>query len=516
MLAQNRLSPILWCVCTLLIAASARGPIILSHDGRDRALAVHSLGGREYLSLAAVAEATGGRFTQDTRRQRSVVTWGSSSVTLQEGTPRVRVGPRSLLLSAPPRRRGSTLLVPIDFLPLALETAFGKGRVIWDPERRVARVETQSFTLHRLRYWSYGEHTRIVLDATRPHDVVLRDEGAGQIVLEIPGGIFSPSLARQTLTDPLVISLTPVQEKEGARLFVQKAAEGRATRAFALKDPPRLVVDVFRSEAVPPDGVAPSSRENLVPSPAAPPRERTMTVVIDPGHGGRDAGAMGPRGLMEKDITLDIGLRLRKLLQGQRTLRVVMTRTEDVFIPLEERTALANRSKADFFISIHVNAAPRSKAMGFETYYFTKEPSDSQARASAIQENLALNFEGTTPRDPEGYLKVTLGDLLNDAFRKGSSELAEILLNELDTILAVENRGVKSGPFYVLAGAAMPSVLVEVAFISNLQEERKLQSEAYRQRLAEALAAGVTKFAPWYEKRLGMIPSPPLGSRGPM
>ncbi len=501
----NRLACLLGCAGVLLIAASARGPIILSHDGRDRTLAVHSLGGREYLSLPAVAEATGGRLTHDTRRQRSVVSWGSSSLVLQEGSPRVRVGDRSFLLSASVRRRASGLFVPVDFLPLALESAYGKSRVEWDPERRIARVETQSFTLHRLRHWSYGEQTRIVLDATRPHDVVLRNEGAGQMVLEIPKGIFSPSITRQTLADPLVTSLTPVQETDGARLFIEKSAEGRASRAFALKDPPRLVVDVFRSETVPPDGAASSSRESSLAPLPAPPRERTMTVVIDPGHGGRDAGAIGPRGLMEKDVALDIGLRLRKLLQGQRPLRVVMTRTEDVFIPLEERAALANRNKADFFISIHVNAAQRGKAVGFETYYYAKEPSDSQARASAIQENLALNFEGVTPRDPEGYLKVTLGDLLNDALRRGSRELAELLLNELDTILAVENRGVKSGPFYVLAGAAMPSVLIEVAFISNPQEEQRLQGEAYRQRLAEALAVGVTRFAPWYEKRLGML-----------
>jgi N-acetylmuramoyl-L-alanine amidase len=232
--------------------------------------------------------------------------------------------------------------------------------------------------------------------------------------------------------------------------------------------------------------------------------------VIDPGHGGRDSGAVGSRGLKEKDVVLDIALRLRKLIQDRLGLRVILTRSEDVFVPLEERTAIANRAKADFFLSIHVNAAPKSRATGFETYFLSKEPSDSDARASAIRENLPLTEEGMAGRGQDS-VKAILWDMAYALYTRESAALASMMLEELDKILSVNNRGVKSGPFFVLMGAAMPSALVEVAFISNSQEERKLQEESYRQRVAEALLEGITKFRARYEKRLGVVPASPPG-----
>jgi N-acetylmuramoyl-L-alanine amidase len=216
---------------------------------------------------------------------------------------------------------------------------------------------------------------------------------------------------------------------------------------------------------------------------------------------------VGRNELAEKDVVLDIALKLRRLIQERLGIRVVMTRTEDVFVPLEERTAIANRAKADFFISIHVNAAAKSQAQGFETYYLSREPSDSVARASAIRENLPVDLGGLQPREQEA-LKAILWDMANTLYLKESSELAQMLLEELDKILKVDNRGVKSAPFFVLMGAAMPAVLVEAAFISNPKEERKLQTPAYKDQIAEALYTGVVRFKDRYERRLGISSSP--------
>lgn len=231
------------------------------------------------------------------------------------------------------------------------------------------------------------------------------------------------------------------------------------------------------------------------------------TVVIDPGHGGRDAGAIGQSGAKEKDIVLDIGLRLQRLIREQLGMKVIMTRTTDVFVPLENRTMIANRHHADFFISLHVNAAPESRAVGFETYFLSREPSDRGARASAVRENTVLNLEGVGQEAQRG-LKSVLWDLTQTLYVKESSELAELLLNELGRNLKLDNRGVKSAPFFVLIGAAMPSVLVEVAFITNPDEEQKLEQEMYRQQIAEALLAGIAQFRTRYEKRVGFTASP--------
>jgi N-acetylmuramoyl-L-alanine amidase len=207
---------------------------------------------------------------------------------------------------------------------------------------------------------------------------------------------------------------------------------------------------------------------------------------------------------MEKDVVLDLALRLRRLLQERLGVRVVMTRSEDVFVPLQERTAIANRVKADFFISLHVNGARKRGAVGFETFYFTREPSDNDARASAQRENLVIEANGARGKDQESLLRITLADMAVTRDIRESGELAELMLTSLERLLRAENRGVKSGPFYVLATAAMPAILVESAFITNPREERKLKREAYRQRLAEAMSEGIAKYKVRYERRVGM------------
>jgi len=239
------------------------------------------------------------------------------------------------------------------------------------------------------------------------------------------------------------------------------------------------------------------------PQPSPPGGSGVLTVVLDAGHGGHDTGAIGTTGLMEKDVVLDLALRLRRLLRTRLGVRVIMTRTEDVFVPLQERTAIANRAKADFFISIHVNGASKRGAVGFETFFFSREPSDSDARASAQRENLVIEANAGRGKDQESLLRTTLADMAVTRDIRESSELAELMLTSIEKLLRMENRGVKSGPFYVLATAAMPAILVESAFITNPKEERKLQLEAYRQRLAEAMFEGIARYKTRYERRVG-------------
>jgi N-acetylmuramoyl-L-alanine amidase len=225
--------------------------------------------------------------------------------------------------------------------------------------------------------------------------------------------------------------------------------------------------------------------------------------VLDPGHGGHDTGAVGAQGLTEKDVVLDLGLRLASLLRERVGVRVLLTRTTDVFVPLADRTAFANRAGADLLVSLHVNGAGKRDAVGFETFFFSREPSDSDARASAQRENLTIQSPGAG-RTQDAMLRAMLADMAVTRDMKESSNLAEALLSALDGRLAVQNRGVRSGPFYVLARAAMPAVLVESAFITNPSEERQLRKEAYRQRLAEALCEGLAGYKAHYERRLGL------------
>jgi N-acetylmuramoyl-L-alanine amidase len=496
------------------------------HGDRWKAIPTEMIRGKEYVPLEQVAAVTEGTIQRS--NGRSILRLPKGALVLTENVPRIQVGSREVPLAAPPLLHAGQVWVPVEVLTIAMGERYGEERVFWDDVRRILWVGSTEHTLRLVRYRTYPEHTRIVWETSRALEFVLREDETRTLTLEVKGGILPPALLRPLpVNDGLVQGVEAAQAEGLARFVIRTDPVRGFTRAFALKNPDRIVLDLYRGTAVPSGPAAPPPAAALAPTPpaartpsagpapgptppAGPSPGGIRTIVIDPGHGGRDSGAVGSRGLKEKDVVLDIALRLRKLIQDRLGLRVILTRSEDVFVPLEERTAIANRAKADFFLSIHVNAAPKSRATGFETYFLSKEPSDSDARASAIRENLPLTEEGMAGRGQDS-VKAILWDMAYALYTRESAALASMMLEELDKILSVNNRGVKSGPFFVLMGAAMPSALVEVAFISNSQEERKLQEESYRQRVAEALLEGITKFRARYEKRLGVVPASPPG-----
>lgn len=213
-------------------------------------------------------------------------------------------------------------------------------------------------------------------------------------------------------------------------------------------------------------------------------------IVVDPGHGGHDPGVLG-RGLNEATLVLDVALRLEKLLQKDAGVDVVLTRRSDVYVPLEERTEIANRQNADMFLSIHANASRNEEARGIETF-FLSFASSADAEAVAARENSASARE--MHQLPDLIKAITLNNKLDE-----SRDLATMVQNALVSNLRKSNkdirsRGVKKAPFVVLIGAAMPSVLAEISFVSNARELALLKTPAYRQRIAEALYAAVTKY----------------------
>ncbi len=489
----------------LLTQFAWTGEIEVLYEGRWNVLKTEVIKDKEYVPLLEVAKISRGKVLRDGIRVNGV------TFRLVEGEAGVVVGDTTFLLAAPPVKQGGAFWVPIEFLVRALEARYGEGRIYWNKSTRVVWVGKKRYNLRLLRHHAYPDYTRIVIEALEPLNFRLQEDDNARLSLRIQGGVLSPMISEAIrIDDGLIEKVEPTQGKGQAIFHIYRDAFGGLTRAFALSNPDRIVVDLYGTKTGsvrPTPGASPTQQSPPSESeaPSVPASETLRTIVIDPGHGGRDTGAIGPNGLREKDVVLDIGLRLRRLIQDRLGIRVVMTRTEDVFVPLEERTAIANRAKADFFISIHVNAAPGSRARGFETYFLSREPSDSAARASAIRENLSVNLGGLKPGE-EDALRAILWDMANTLYLKESSELAQILLQELDKILRVANRGVKSAPFFVLMGAAMPAVLLEVAFISNAREEKKLQEERYKDRVAEALFAGVARFKARYERRLGLTP----------
>jgi N-acetylmuramoyl-L-alanine amidase len=217
---------------------------------------------------------------------------------------------------------------------------------------------------------------------------------------------------------------------------------------------------------------------------------RVSRVVIDPGHGGHDPGAK-TKGLSEADLVLDVALRLEQLLSKQDGFEVVLTRRVDAFVPLEERTAIANREGADLFLSIHANASTNGAARGVETY-FLNLTANPEAEAVAAREN------ATSSRSMSQLPDIVKAIALNNKIHE-SRDFAAAIQNSLASQLqkadrSVRNLGVKQAPFMVLLGATMPSVLAEISFITNRQDAAMLKTEKYRQRIAEALYAGVLRY----------------------
>ena len=214
-------------------------------------------------------------------------------------------------------------------------------------------------------------------------------------------------------------------------------------------------------------------------------------IVIDPGHGGHDTGTIGPNGLEEKDLVLDVGRRLGKLLETRLGAEVVYTRKDDTFIPLETRTAVANQARADLFVSIHANSSRDAAARGVETYYlnFTSSPEalEVAARENAVSEKSIYELRDLVK-------KIALKEKIEES-REFAGDVQESLHSGLAAKSpAIRDRGVKKAPFIVLIGANMPSILAEVSFVSNPTDERRLETAEYRQRIAESLYRGIAKY----------------------
>jgi N-acetylmuramoyl-L-alanine amidase len=228
-------------------------------------------------------------------------------------------------------------------------------------------------------------------------------------------------------------------------------------------------------------------------------------IVIDPGHGGEDTGAIGPRGVKEKDITLAVARELERELTEKTGARILLTRTFDTYLSLEDRSEFANSVSADIFISIHVNAAPRKRASGVETFFLSFDASDDEAREVAAFENNVVRLDGTMDGAPMDDLKAILWDLTQTEAHHESSKLAETIQQALTGVTSGDNRGVKQAPFIVLFGATMPAVLVEIGFISNPAEEKRLANGKTQKTIARAISDGVAEFEKLLIKRVGLL-----------
>ena len=368
------------------------------------------------------------------------------------------------------------------------------------PPEAVAR-EGSPARISEVKTWSNGDYTRIAIQLSRGVAFERQDlpaEGAlpRRVALDLAPAVLDRELARP-VGDALVHQVRAAQrDRDTVRVVLDLTGRDEVS-ILRLDDPPRLIIDVGAREArrEPPPAIvhapvpAPPEAE-----PEAGPRRPVRRIVVDAGHGGHDTGAIGPSGVREKDVTLAIARRLAARLRG-RGFEVVLTRDRDAFVPLEERTAIANGRRGDLFVSLHANAHPRRDRHGMETYVLDVA-GDRYARRLAARENGALDDDA----DEGQEVRRILADLDAQASASPSRRLAlevqrEVCAGVRGRVGEVRDLGVKSALFHVLLGARMPAVLVETAFISNRVEEQRLRSSRFQDEVADSVARAVVRFA---------------------
>lgn len=338
-----------------------------------------------------------------------------------------------------------------------------------------------------IRQWSSKGYTRVAVDLSAPVEFSnKRISNPDRLYFDLKNTKISKEInTTLPVGDGILKTVRAGQFNQDTVRVVLDLEEIKDFKVFMLDDPARLIIDVYGHKKT-------AKTKNIVPA--------LTIIVLDPGHGGHDPGAVGPNGLYEKDVVLDISLKLKKVLSENQAFKVFLTREKDIFIPLEERTAFANSKNADLFISIHVNASPNRSARGIETYLLNWTNDEESIRVSARENAISIKKMKAQMNKFKSEVSVILGDLMRDNKRDESIKLANYIQNSIISGLGenyseVRNHGVKNALFYVLFGAKMPSVLAEVSFISNPVEEKLLSKEDYKTHIAKAMADGVNTYA---------------------
>jgi len=412
------------------------------------------------------------------------------------------------------------------------------NRVVTSPPQ-AEKTKGGPIRIDGIRHFHHGDFSRVVLDVSGPvtfSSNALPPVAKGEyprLYLDLKDIAPIPrTLTQKKIDDPLVRRIRIGSPQPDTTRVVLDLKELKDYRIYSLDSPARVVIEVARSKqsweqsagkipdtpqkkedkgsvvTTPPAGggspaggkgdvLSPILEKSagppcpVIPIPALAAKNGPRRIVVDPGHGGKDPGAIGPNGLQEKDVVLTVAKRLAERLKKELKCEVVLTRDKDVFIPLRERTAIANRLNADLFISVHANASVKPGLRGLETYYLNFSKNEMAASVAARENGTSLA--------EVGELELILFDLMAHAKINESSLLADKVQKGMVSSLGrrykqVRDNGVRQGPFHVLLGANMPSILVEIGFISNPQEESWLQAGKYQDGVVEGIIAGVKNF----------------------
>jgi len=470
-----------------------------------------------YLGARSAAKLYGAQLYWYAVRGQVRLSFRGKIVAFQAGSKEAGVMGKAFRLPREVLVRASQAFIPVEFFTSKAFSEVSGVDSKFNKKTRLLLIDHHA-TVGPLRWFSYRDHTRVVLELAEDLRYQASKRGRRGLAITVPRGTIEWS-EKTAIEDGVIDAVHLYQEGRQAYLTVsfQEGAGDHRLREF--KKPRRLVIDVDRSgEALsqaqrrrsdleapgaPARKKAPARRQAVrrdaapvvtAPVSVAPAsKKKRYLISVDAGHGGKDGGAVGRRGTLEKDINLLAAKELAALLEQEGIFRVKQVRGKDVFVRLRDRAKRSNKVTADLFVSIHCNAHSSRAESGYEIYFLSERASDPEAERLAEFENSVLSLEdaGDFEDDTMGVLyALAKTEYINDA-----AELAGLMTRALGKRVDLRNRGVKQAEFYVLRGVNAPAVLVEMGFLSNARDEAKLESEKYRRKIVEGLYAGIVEYA---------------------
>jgi N-acetylmuramoyl-L-alanine amidase len=493
------------CLIVMLTACGAFASFLEFHFDDYRPpyrVELFSHGQHDYVSAKDIAFAFRGTWFWNSDIQKMVLRISDHKIKITIDNPFVVVDDYVHHLPLPPVFHQGSIYLPLIFMYEIMPGVSG-SRITADHQHGKLWITTEGVNISNLSIERIDSKTTVIIHTEETLRADLIPSAPESLVVMVEPGKTRPNILEGFNETGFV--LDAVVDQRGERsVFRFLLDRMNLSKQLTLKNnPDRIVIVVAERTSLP--FAEPSFGEPIPISPeekilAEREKYSIETVVIDPGHGGKDPGAIGRSGLQEKEVVLDIALRVKEYLENDSNIRCILTRTDDTFIPLQKRTEIANNAGADLFISIHTNAAYSRYPHGFEVFYLSLAKND-EARAVAARENSSLRFE-ETDFSPESFddLNFILWDMIQNEFLKESALLAEILQREMDGHLDLENRGVNQAGLYVLNGAFMPAALVETAFISNHHEEELLKKAHFRDKMSRAIASGILNYRQMQEE----------------
>ncbi|MGH8005228.1 MAG: N-acetylmuramoyl-L-alanine amidase family protein [Limisphaerales bacterium] len=447
-------------------------------------------GEMDYLLVNDLAAALGGQTSFDPQSQKALFTVGRHTLEITVFSPFVVLDKVTYNLSFPPIFDQGTFWLPAVTSAPVLEKICA-GRLFFSENEKVLRLEEASSNILDIHVSRKQNGTLL--------EIVTAEGMQAETYLSSPwlnvtifGGRLVPSDFDGRKFPPLVAEVRAYQFDNSAQLAFRLARPIGNYRQTLTTDPFRVQVAL--------EDTAQIADTYIPPSPPPKPKKQALApvikkIVVDAGHGGEDYGAIGKKKTKEKDVCLAIAHKLKKILDESGQFEVIMTREDDTFIPLGDRTKIANDAGADLFISVHANANRKRHIAGVTTYFLDVARND-EARALAVAENASIRFEQEENEDFEAMddLSFILLDMVQNEHQKESEELSKLIQQELADSLRVPDRGVDQAGFFVLNRVYMPAVLVETAFISNPNEEKLLRKGDFQEKIARGVYRGILAF----------------------